>query len=235
MQPGPKLDRGSLDSPQEHSPTVTPPLSLPVLSLPVQVGRVWCSDDPQAWERAGFTVLRDAATRVDLGNLEICFAPPPTAIGVPGTAQPGLWGWEITPADPDPGHPVDAAQPNHITAVDHIVVDGGPATVEHLESLGLALRRHRPVPSMGFDQYFFRSSNVIVELISRPEAGPEWSIWGLALTSPDLDSTVEYLGTAISPAKPAVQPGRRIATIRTSSLNICTELAVMSPHPPRHA
>jgi hypothetical protein len=88
---------------------------------------------------------------------------------------------------------------------------------------------------MGFDQYFFRSAKVIVELLCRPEAVGPWSIWGLALTSPDLDRTVEYLEAAISPPRPAVQSGRRIATIRTSNLGISTQLAVMTPHPRRHA
>ena len=60
-------------------------------------------------------------------------------------------------------------------------------------------------------------------------AGPA-SIWGLALTTDDMDATVSSAEPNISAPKPAVQPGRQIATINTKALDISTAIAVMTPH-----
>ncbi len=57
------------------------------------------------------------------------------------------------------------------------------------------------------------------------------SLFGLALVASDLDTTLAYLGDLAGRAKDAVQPGRRIAGLRTKGLGIDLPLAVMSPHP----
>ena len=57
---------------------------------------------------------------------------------------------------------------------------------------------------------------LIVELVERPDlpAGPA-SFWGLVVIVDDIDAACELIGAErISPPKDAVQPGRRIATIR---------------------
>lgn len=47
--------------------------------------------------------------------------------------------------------------------------------------------------------------------------GPAF-FWGLALVAPDLDATVAELGgDRVGEARAAVQPGRRIATLRRSA------------------
>jgi hypothetical protein len=51
--------------------------------------------------------------------------------------------------------------------------------------------------------------------------------WGLALQVEDLDSTVQRLAEHVSPARAAVQPGRRIATVRRSA-GLAVPLALMS-------
>ena len=52
-------------------------------------------------------------------------------------------------------------------------------------------------------------------------------LWGLALRVQDLDRTLASLAPHASPARPAVQPGRRIATVRRSA-GIGIPLALMS-------
>ena len=41
--------------------------------------------------------------------------------------------------------------------------------------------------------------------------------WGLALLVGDIERTVEELGEHVGTVRPAVQPGRRIATLRRSA------------------
>ncbi len=56
--------------------------------------------------------------------------------------------------------------------------------------------------------------------------------WGLALLAPDLDATVAELGDRVSEVRPAVQPGRRIATLRRSA-GLALPVALMTPPPAR--
>ncbi len=51
--------------------------------------------------------------------------------------------------------------------------------------------------------------------------------WGLAVLVEDLDRTVQLLGSHASPIRPAVQPGRRIATLRRSA-GLTVPMALMS-------
>ena len=52
--------------------------------------------------------------------------------------------------------------------------------------------------------------------------------WGLALTAPDLEATVAGLGDRASEVRPAVQPGRRIATLRRSA-GLALPVALITP------
>ncbi|HEU4944272.1 MAG TPA: hypothetical protein VFT10_03835, partial [Solirubrobacterales bacterium] len=52
--------------------------------------------------------------------------------------------------------------------------------------------------------------------------------WGLALVAPDIEATVAGLGDRVSEARPAVQPGRRIATLRRSA-GLSLPVALMTP------
>lgn len=51
--------------------------------------------------------------------------------------------------------------------------------------------------------------------------------WGLAVRVENLDQTVELLGTHAGPIRPAIQPGRRIATVSRSA-SLAVPLALMS-------
>ena len=58
----------------------------------------------------------------------------------------------------------------------------------------------------------------------------EAALWGLALTCDDLDRAKDTLGGMLSDPKTAVQPGRRIATLRTRDLDISAPIVLLSPH-----
>jgi hypothetical protein len=83
------------------------------------------------------------------------------------------------------------------------------------------------------EQRFFRLGPVILELIGQPgEHRPEpASFWGLALTVDDIDVTAALLGDHLGPVSDAVQPGRRIATLRHDALDIPVPIAFLTPNP----
>jgi hypothetical protein len=127
-----------------------------------------------------------------------------------------------------------------VTAIDHIVVMT-PAldrSVEALRGGGLDLRRLReePTPAGAPRQAFFRLGGEILEVVQEPEhvvAGRENGalgparFWGLALRAGDLERAVAAFGEHAGPIRAAVQPGRRIATIRRSA-GLGVPLALMS-------
>jgi hypothetical protein len=100
-------------------------------------------------------------------------------------------------------------------------------------SLGLSLRRTRDGDNSGqkVRQAFFRMGEVVLELVGPPEpdanGGPA-AFWGLAFTVASLPEAVDFLGSdLVSEPKPAVQPGRWIATVR-SAAGLAVPVALMS-------
>ena len=135
------------------------------------------------------------------------------------------------------------AHPNGIAAIDHVVAIT-PAlerTVAALEAAGLELRRIReePTPAGAPRQAFFRLGPTILEVVQEPEeaiargggADRPAFFWGLALVAPDLEATAAGLGEHVGEARAAVQPGRRIATLRRSA-GLSLPVALMSPRRP---
>jgi hypothetical protein len=71
---------------------------------------------------------------------------------------------------------------------------------------------------------------VIIELVGPAEAtddGPA-RFFGIACTVRDLDACAALLGDALGQIKDAVQPGRRIATLRHKDLGLRVAIAFMS-------
>jgi hypothetical protein len=75
----------------------------------------------------------------------------------------------------------------------------------------------------------------ILEVVQEPAEATERAggdrpafFWGLAFIAPDLDATVAHLGDRAGEARDAVQPGRRIATLRRSA-GLSVPVALMTP------
>jgi hypothetical protein len=139
------------------------------------------------------------------------------------------------PPDRQPAHP------NGITGLDHVVAISSALdrTVAALEGAGLDLRRIReePTPAGAPRQAFFRLGGVILEVVQAPEEAIERTggdrpafFWGLAFIAPDLDATVAGLGDRVSEIRDAIQPGRRIATLRRSA-GLAVPIALITPQP----
>ena len=105
-------------------------------------------------------------------------------------------------------------------------------TVAALERAGLEARRTRDTGRMR--QVFFRLGDPILEVVGPPEPSGDGAarFFGLALTVSDLEATATALGEHLGEVKEAVQPGRRIATLRRTA-GCTTALAFMSPPPRR--
>jgi hypothetical protein len=108
-----------------------------------------------------------------------------------------------------------------------------------LQSAGLDLRRirERPTPAGAPRQAFFRLGEVILELVQEPEevvaARPDGRegpahFWGLALLTDDIEHTASAFAGHSGEIRPAVQYGRRIATIKRSA-GLSVPIALMSP------
>jgi hypothetical protein len=189
--------------------------------------------DAVAWERLGFDV-RDGALAVGA-----------TAIRPTG-AGGGLLGWTVaglgeTELDGLPTTVVDGAAapaPASVThrsgalSIDHVVVRT-PAldrTVAALERAGLELRRVREAGG-GVRQGFLWVGDTIVEVVEAPggDPGAPAAFWGLVVVVDDLDGAVAAARGALGDPRDAVQPGRRIATVRREA-GIGLPLAFMTPH-----
>jgi hypothetical protein len=152
-----------------------------------------------------------------------------------------------------------AAHPLGAVSIDHVVVYSPDRlrTTAALESVGFPARRVRHTDSYGapMSQTFFRAGEVIIELVSleadpaaadpeapdppvpaaRAEVPEPASFFGLALTVTDLDAAAARLGEGMGSIKPAVQAGRRIATLRHRDLGLSVATALMSPEGGRPA
>jgi len=195
-------------------------------------------DDPGSWADAGFAVSGD---EVVVGDVRIrCLADGAghdrwrlrdhDGDGVPASVD----GIATSVGADEPPAPTE--HPNRITALDHVVLRSPDLdrTTEALAALGLGLRRTRSLGEgdQAFEQRFFRLGGVILELVgpARPSGEGPCTIWGYALVSDDIDASAALLGDRCSPPKDAVQPGRRIATVRTRELGIGPTVALMTPH-----
>jgi hypothetical protein len=198
------------------------------------------ADDPARWAALGFTVAGDCC---QLGRVRVRFTGSDSGRGIVGWSLRDLTSSELdglpTTISERPVPAPAPAHPNAVGAIDHIVA-ASPAferSVAALQAAGLDLRRIReePTPAGAPRQAFFRLGDEILELIQEPESvieragGPDHParFWGLALLVEDLDRTVERLGEHVGEARAAVQPGRRIATVRRSA-GLAVPLALMS-------
>ncbi|MBT8212937.1 MAG: hypothetical protein KJN71_07310 [Acidimicrobiia bacterium] len=155
------------------------------------------------------------------------FPAAPLLDGVALTNGPVGWAWE--PVAPD--LPVALIDPPEATtvdgwAVDHVVVliESVDDTVDVMASIGLAPRLRMEV--QGRPAVFFRAGPV-VEAITSPVR--QTSLYGVALVAEESLETLALrwrsVGHDVSDPRPAIQPGRRILTVR----GVEAGLAVMSP------
>jgi hypothetical protein len=189
------------------------------------------ADAPAQWAQLGFGIDDDT---VGLGGARL-------RLGAPGR---GIVSWSLWPApiagDLD-GLATEAASepppseathhPNGAFALDHVVVitPDFDRTSAVLDAAGMPLRRIRHVPAGDFRQGFRRLGPGILELVEARDAPPGPArFWGLVVIVSDLEALATQLGERLGPIKPAVQPGRRIATLGPEA-GLSAAVAFMDP------
>jgi hypothetical protein len=183
-------------------------------------------DRPDAWEALGFTI--DEGVAVVRG----------VRIRLTGSGG-GIAGWSLrrigAGADLD-GLPTSMSEASPappvvhalgVTAVDHLVAltPDFDRTVGKLRTAGLDYRSSRDAGN-GFRQAFFVLGPCLLELGGPAEGDVRF--WGLTLIVEDLDAAAERLGERLGRVKDAVQPGRRIATLRPEA-GLGVPVALMTP------
>ena len=189
-------------------------------------------DPPEAWTDLGFVVEDGSCWISGIRH----------RLGADGR---GIVGWAlrgldvddvdglITAASDEPPQPTPA-HPNGVVSLDHLVVmtPDIERTTKAIEATGLELRRTRDTDQYGppFRQTFFKLGEVVLEVIGpvEPRNDKPARFFGLAFTVDDLDATAAYLGARLHPPKPAVQPGRKIATLDRDA-GSAVAMAFMSP------
>ena len=199
------------------------------------------ADPADAWVQAGFSVDSDAACRV--GGVQIRLSGRGRGTGIVGWSLRGLP--SDGPLQDVDGIPttrsdgvavVPARHANGVLAIDHVVLLSPDLrrTVESLAAIGIESRRERDgqLGGRSMRQIFFRAGDVIIEVVGSPETvseGPS-TLWGITYVVADIDATAAYFGDRTAPVKDAVQPGRRITTLRHQELGISVPSAMISEH-----
>lgn len=199
------------------------------------------ADEPERWTALGFAVSEDCCR---LAGVRLRLAGSRAGRGIVGWSlrdlvSTGLDGLATESSERTADRDRAGAHPNGVLAIDHVVAISPllDRSVRALQSAGLDLRRVReePTPAGAPRQAFFRLGEEILELVQEPEevveraGGPDRPafFWGLALRTEDLERTVAGLGEHVGSIRPAVQPGRLIATLRRSA-GLAVPVALMS-------
>ncbi|HWA52622.1 MAG TPA: hypothetical protein VG816_00470 [Solirubrobacterales bacterium] len=204
------------------------------------------ADDPEAWRECGFLLEGEECV---VGAVRIRLVGRDAGKGLIDWSLRDLASTELdglpTSRSERPFPQAGPAHPNGVTALDHVVAISSDLdrTVAALKRAGLDLRRIReePTPAGAPRQAFFRLGAEILEVVQAPPEAIERTgrnkpafFWGLAFVAPDLEATVAELGDDASEIRDAVQPGRRIATLRRSA-GLALPVALMTPSTQGHS
>jgi hypothetical protein len=188
---------------------------------------------PVTWQALGFRVASDGT--VALGNGAIRLVDAPTGVRALIIDRADV------PASIDgvavaAGTASDATDhPNGAFELDHVVVTTDSlerTSAAFADQLGLPQRRVREAGegTRRVRQAFHRFGNgCILEIVESARTTGGVALFGLVVNVADLESLCDELGPElIGPPKPAVQPGRLIATVR-SHAGVGFPVALMSP------
>jgi hypothetical protein len=162
-----------------------------------------------------------------------------------GADGQGLVSWGLTGVDAgaldgldtyvdQPSSARGGVHPNRTVSLDHLVIMSHDPmrTRAALEHCGFEVRR---TVDMGDRRYtFFRVGEAILELVGPAAADGDQParLFGLAFTVDDLEATAAHLGSLLGAVRDAVQPGRRIATLKRDA-GLSVPVAFMTPDPSR--
>jgi hypothetical protein len=198
-----------------------------------ELAELTVADAPERWSALGFDV-EDGS--LDIGMVRIWL----------GGQGEGITSWSLRRVNASgsiDGLPTTAPRilvpppfhthPNGATGIDHVVVitPNFDRTSAALARAGVDLRRDQFTEGRG-RLGFRRIGPAILELAHRPQMGDDDPrLWGLAFVVISLEVLAERLGDLLGPIRPAVQPGRRVASLKREA-GLSLPVAFMSPEPP---
>ena len=191
--------------------------------------------EAEQWRELGFRVSDDRTAMVGGVRVEL----------LPDVERGRIVSWALEGPDvPDSidGLPTDASaqggqdpvHPNRVLAIDHVVVftPSLERTTDAFAAIGIEARRVREAGG-GARQGFFLFSDLLVEVVDgvglEPDAPARF--WGITAVVSDIDASAALLGERLGRIKDAVQPGRRIATVRPEASG-GLPLALITPRGP---
>ena len=191
----------------------------PTRDIEPTIAELHVGDDPSAWERLGFCINENRSL---IGRTEVVFSDGPKGIHswVLRNSMPSQFGPIPTTFTENPVPNPSIAHPNGSIGFHHVVLmvpefDIGKTA---LSNAGVHVEQGRPFGST--EKAMLRSApkmgDIELELIG-PESedrSRHWQLWGLVVAVSDIDATSELLGDLLGQVKPAVQPHRRIATLK---------------------
>lgn len=187
---------------------------------------------PAAWAALGFCVGPPGVA--EIGGVTIELTGPGAGEGLTGWSVAGLAPGDLDglppPEAPAASASTGARHPNGAIAVDHVVAVSGDLdrTLAALARAGAEPRRIREVPGSPLRQAFFVLETALLELAGPVEGEDRARLWGLTVAVADLDALATRLGDRLGPVRDAVQPGRRIASLRAEA-GAGVPLAFMTP------
>ena len=201
------------------------------------------ADEPSVWRSAGFDIDDEILLA---GSVPVRLAGPRAGKRIArwalrDLAADDLDGLPTERSDAPAPDPPGGLHPNGVARFDHIVAFSPSLdrTDRVLQAAGLDFRRRRegPTPAGAVRQSFFRLGEVILEVVEHPPGVPAAEdqdapsrFWGLAFVVEDLDATARYLGPLLGDPRPAVQEGRRIATLKREA-GLTVPVAFITPPP----
>jgi hypothetical protein len=187
-------------------------------------------DEPAAWARLGFAPGEDGAFA--LGGLRLRLAGRAAGSGVLELRVEGLAGERpdglpLLAAERERGQIFQTSSDGRWEDISRDPGGGGAVapdrTTAALAASGGDVRRRGEPPELPAPMAFVRFGELIVEVAEA--AGQQPRFWGVTIVVPDLDALA---GPLLGAARPAVQPGRRIATVsRAAGLSVA--LALITP------
>lgn len=205
--------------------------------------RLVVGDNPDSWRAAGFTV-HGSLMRFGKVTVELVGSDGPRGVlgwklrgistDIDGLVTQPDTSVEVLEAIPEPSGVNEHT--NAVFGIDHVVIETGDIerTVGAFEGAGMKERRSAVMetPAGERRQSFLWAGRVILEIIGpmSPKSEKETMIWGLALVTGNLQTTSHVLEEKLSEPRDAVQPGRKIATMKTADLDISVPIVIMSPH-----
>ena len=184
----------------------------------MEVAALRIGAEPSQWRELGFEVGGEGEVMVGGVRLEL----------LPSAERGAIVSWALDgPQVPESvdGLRTDASvrdegesqHPNGVVTIDHLVVltPSLERTTVALAEIGIHRRRVREAGG-GVRQGFFLVGDLLLEVVDGTEL-PESAaarFWGLTMVVSDIDATAALLGERLGTVKDAVQPGRRIATVR---------------------